>query len=91
MNRPMIVMKEIETAPGENLRLKAQVVQLRLPFFNAVFTWNRPAAVVVSRQGGEEVRLPVVDVTRLVLIGLAVVSLAAMVVLQGLSRQKRGA
>ena len=49
---------------------------------NGGWVWNRPVAVLVER-GGEEVRLPIVDVTRLAQVGLValtiVFSIAAFV------------
>ena len=41
--------------------------------------WNRPVAVAVE-QGGLQERLPVIDVTRLVQVGLFILSLAFAIV-----------
>lgn len=70
MTQPVFSIQETETSPHPNMRLKAQVIQLKLPFFNTTFTWNRPSGVVLTTEGGEEEFIPVVDVTRLVQIGL---------------------
>ncbi len=55
--------------------LRAQTVQLRFPFVHGGQIWNRPAAVVVRRDGAQEQVLPVPDVTRTALIGLLVLNL----------------
>ena len=57
--------------------LRAQAVQLRLPFVHGGLIWNRPASVVVRRGGGQEQVLPVPDVTRNALIGLLALNLVA--------------
>jgi hypothetical protein len=41
--------------------------------FDAAWVWNRPAAVLVERAGYTE-RIPIVDVTRIALIALGLVS-----------------
>ena len=55
--------------------LRAQAVQLRFPFVHGGLIWNRPASVVVRRDGGQEQVLLVPDVTRNALIGLLVLNL----------------
>lgn len=55
------------TVGGVTVTPQSQALVIRLPFFR--FVWNRPLAVLVERDGRAE-RIPVVDVTRLVLIGL---------------------
>src|SRR5262245_6421758 len=57
------------------VRLRSQVIQLRLPFANGGLIWNRPVAVVIQTVDGQYQTLPVQDVTRavvLVLTGLCV-------------------
>jgi hypothetical protein len=42
----------------------------RCPWRHAVFIWNRPAAVLVKKDGGEEQVLPIPDITRRWQVGL---------------------
>lgn len=57
----------------------AQSVQVRLPGMNGGFIWNRPVSVLVQeKDGGEEV-LPVIDVTRQALFGLAGLGLGTLI------------
>jgi hypothetical protein len=59
------------------LRVRSQVVQLRLPIANGGLIWNRPVAVVLSTPDGQEQTLTVPDVTRtavLLLVTLCFVS-----------------
>ncbi len=42
----------------------------RSPWKRAVFIWNRPAAVLIKKDGGEEQVIPIVDVTRRWQVGL---------------------
>ena len=74
----------IETLTGQPVRLKdiqlrvrSQVVQLRLPIASGGLIWNRPVAVLVHRLDGQDQILPIPDVTRtivLALVGLCFVS-----------------
>jgi hypothetical protein len=52
---------------GMRVTPQSQAFSIRLPFWG--FVYNRPTAVLIER-GGETERIPVVDVTRLTLIGL---------------------
>lgn len=52
---------------------QAQVFSLRLPFGG--FVWNRPVAVVVEENGRSQ-RLPILDVTRMIMLAAVVVSTA---------------
>ena len=54
----------------------ARVLQVRLPF--GILVWNSPAAVLAERDGEQE-RVPIVDVTRLVVLGLFGLSVAIVV------------
>ena len=61
------------TVRGITVTPISKVLSVRLPFGG--FVWNRPQAVVVERDGRVE-RIPILDVTRMVqlgLLGLAVV------------------
>ena len=52
---------------------QTQVLSLRLPFGG--FVWNRPAAVLVEENGRTR-RLPVPDMTRMIMLAAVVVSTA---------------
>lgn len=67
-------------SPHGQISLRSQFVQLRFPFLSGGFIWNRPAAVVVRASNGEETSLPVVDVTRIILVTLTGLGLAALLV-----------
>jgi hypothetical protein len=65
------------------LRVRSQVVQLRLPMVNGGLIWNRPVAVLVDLPDGQERILPVPDPTRtavLASIGLCIASTILAVV-----------
>lgn len=69
-----------ETAPpvraGElTVTPHSQAVIVRLPGDHGGLIWNRPTAVTVQHPEGRVERLPVIDVTRLVQIGLFVLVL----------------
>jgi hypothetical protein len=53
-----------ETSPVPGVRLQSQAARIVFPFFNTTFTWNRPLAVLYITPEGQEMRLPVIDVTR---------------------------
>ena len=55
------------TVRGITVTPVSRVLSVRLPF--AGFVWNHPQAVVVERDGRVE-RIPIVDVTRIVQLGL---------------------
>ena len=68
----------IETLTGQpvkfkdtQLRVRSQVLQLRLPVASGGLIWNRPVAVLVSFSEGQEHILPVPDPTRTVVLTLA--------------------
>jgi hypothetical protein len=65
---------QVQTTMGETMCIddvaitpESQAVMIRWPFGGMV--WNRPAAVVVQRNGVAE-RIPIVDVTRAIQLGL---------------------
>ena len=74
----------IETLTGQpvkvkdtELRVRSQVLQLRLPVASGGLIWNRPVAVVVRTPDGQDQILPIRDVTRtvvLLLMGLCFAS-----------------
>jgi hypothetical protein len=56
---------------------EAQVLELRLPFGG--FSWSRPSAVIVERDGQIE-RVRVLDLTRVVQLLLVVTTLVAFLI-----------
>ena len=67
----------IETISGQpvrledtQLRVRSQVVHIRLPIASAGLIWNRPVAVLVRIPDGQEQTLPVPDVTRTAVLAL---------------------
>lgn len=67
------------TVGGRTVTPQAQVLSLRLPWDRRAvaggFVWNRPVAVVVEENGRSQ-RLPILDVTRMIMLAVAVVSTA---------------
>jgi hypothetical protein len=76
------------TAGGYTLTPQSQALVVSLPYFKWV--WNRPVAVVVER-GGESLRLPVVDVTRIVQLGLLALSAACWIAFFLFQQRRRAA
>ena len=58
------------------LYVRAWVVELRLPGARGGLIWNRPVSVLMRGPGRQEQVLFIPDVTRTVMIGLLVLSLA---------------
>ncbi len=58
---PQVTAGDVKVTP------RSQTLTVRLPFGG--FVWNRPASVLVERNGRAEV-IPIVDVTRIVQLGL---------------------
>lgn len=69
------------------LYVRSQLVQLRFPVVNGGLIWNRPVAIVVRTFNGQETIVPILDVTRTVMLTLAGLSLTAMFVLMFLRRK----
>ncbi len=69
------------TVGARTITPQTQVVSLRLPFGG--FVWNRPAAVLVEENGRVQ-RLPIPDVTRMIVLAAVVMSaiIALLVELQ---------
>jgi hypothetical protein len=61
---------------GTQLRVRSQVVQLRLPVTRGGLIWNRPVAVLVQAMDGRDQLLPIPDLTRTAVLALMVLSLA---------------
>jgi hypothetical protein len=53
-----------------HLTPESQVLAVRLPFGRLRFSWHRPTAVVVERNGQQSQRLPILDLTRAVQLGV---------------------
>ena len=68
------------TIQDAQVHVRSQVVQLRLPAIQGGVIWNRPVAVVVRALEGEEITVPIRDVTRAALWTLAGLSFTAMLV-----------
>lgn len=64
------------TVGGRTVTPQAQVLALRLPFGG--FVWNRPVAVLVEENGRSQ-RLPIPDITRMIVLAAVVVSTAVAV------------
>ncbi len=61
---------------GTQLRVRSQVVQLRLPVISGGLIWNRPVAVLVQSADGQDRLLPIPDLTRTTVLALTVLGLA---------------
>jgi hypothetical protein len=91
--RGVLQFRAIPDAPvtvrGCTVTPVSKVLSVRLPFGG--FVWNRPQAVLVERDGRVE-RIPILDVTRLVQLGLLalvlVVRLASTYMAARSSRRK---
>ncbi len=71
---------------GENLITPiSQNFTLTIPGFSGGLIWNRPVAVRVQTADGHEQKLPVPDVTRLILLGI--LGFSALVALLSLWRK----
>jgi hypothetical protein len=65
-----VIETEIKTGNSRqvgnfNLTPLTHVLKVSMPGYHAGIIWNRPKAVVVRTQDGQEQVLPVIDVTRL--------------------------
>jgi hypothetical protein len=63
----------------------------RFPGGHGGLVWNRPTSLLVTREDGQERVVPIIDVTRNILLGLAGAVLACMIVvglIAGLTRRK---
>lgn len=70
------------------VRLRSQVIQLRLPVVNGGLIWNRPLAVVVHTSDDREQTLPIPDLTRIAILILTGLSAASMFLLIFFRRRK---
>jgi len=76
------------TIRDTRVHVRSQVIQLRFPAINGGVIWNRPVAVVVRLGNGQEKIVPVLDVTRAVMLTLAGLSFTAMLVGMFFRRKK---
>ncbi len=81
MPNPLFHIETLTSQPlrvkDVQLRLRSQVVQLRLPMVSGGLIWNRPVAVSVRTPDGQEQTLPVRDVTRNVVLALVMLCFAS--------------
>jgi len=68
--------------PNGQIYLRSQFVRLRFPALRVQggLIWNRPVAVVVRSLAGQETTIPIVDVTRIVMLALTGLGLATLLV-----------
>ncbi len=71
---PLISYTEKTGSPlevsGKKITPLNRVLQISAPGLPAGLIWNRPSALLVADEQGQEYRLPVTDVTRMVIWGL---------------------
>lgn len=91
---------QFETRSGESFRvggrqitLFSKALTIRLPGMHAGLIWNRPSALLVTSEDGQEQVFPVVDITRQVLWGLlgATLALAWITLLFSMRRRRKSA
>ena len=76
------------TIQGAQLQVRSRFVQLRFPTVNGGVIWNRPVAVVVRTLDGEEIVVPISDITRTALLALAGLCFTGIFVLMFFRRKK---
>jgi hypothetical protein len=76
------------TTPGAQVTVRSQAVQVRIPAIHGGLIWNRPVACVVRTPDGQERIIPILDITRIVLLVLAGFSFTSLFVLVFLRRGK---
>jgi hypothetical protein len=73
--------------PDGQVYIRSRLVQLRFPNASGGFIWNRPVAIVVRTLDGQEKMIPVLDITRIILLILAGFCLTSMFILMFLRRR----
>jgi hypothetical protein len=73
-------------APGAQVSIQSQAIQVRFPGMHGGLIWNRPVASVVRTVDGREKTIPILDITRLVLLVLAGVCFSSLFLLVFLRR-----
>jgi hypothetical protein len=61
------------------LRVRSQVVQLRLPIAHGGLIWNRPVAVLVDLPDGQQRVLPIPDPTRTAVLAFTGICIASTI------------
>ncbi len=74
------------TTPGGQVTMRSQAVQVRIPAIHGGLIWNRPVACVVRTPDGQERIIPILDITRIVLLALAGFGFTSLFVLVFLRR-----
>ena len=74
--------------PDAQVYIRSQAVQVRIPAIHGGLIWNRPVASVVRTPDGQEKVIPILDITRLVLVLLAWFCFTSLFVLVFLRRGK---
>jgi hypothetical protein len=85
---------EREIRTGETMQVgsyqitpQTNVIKIRLPGMHSGLIWNRPRSVIVRSVDGQEIHLPVRDVTRIAIWSMLVGGLVG-VILFGLMRRR---
>jgi len=78
---------------GKKLTFQSQALTIRLPFYGWV--WNRPVAVLVEQGDGSASleppqRIPIIDVTRLTLIGIGILAGCISIAVSVRAARKKG-
>ena len=82
-NRESIILDQ----PGKQIRVISQALGFSFgPPFSLV--WNRPMAVKIRLAGGEEVVLPVRDMTRIFQVGILLIGLVGITALYFLKNNR---
>ncbi len=74
-------------AGGQTVTPEAQVLSVRWP--GGGFVWNRPVALIVEKDGRTR-RLSVIDLTRIVQIGLLSLAVAVLVLAYSQPARRKG-
>ena len=77
--------------PDGQLYVRSRLVQLRFPPAKGGLIWNRPAAIVVRPLNGQEKVIPVLDITRIVVLTLAGICFTGVFAFMFLKRKKANA
>ena len=85
MVRLRTISGEPISAGGVTVTPLSRALELRLPF--GAFVWHRPVALLVRREGRVD-RVPIVDVTRRVQLGILISTAVVVLALTALRRRK---
>lgn len=81
-------MGEPVTAQGVTVTPRAQALTVRIPAVHGGLVWNRPTGVIVERDGQRE-EMRVVNVNRLLAIGLGVLPALAAILAAVISESRK--